>query len=539
MINIIPQSEVRLLNTPLEKDTEHTLNFTNMANQTAYFYSKTVASFNDFTYVKDNQTIVVGKPYDQIYTCNYLMYRNDGFNNKYFYAFITKMEYVSENSTRIYFEIDSLQTWYFQLNINNVYVEREHVSDDTIGLHTVPEGLETGEYVEASAMSKTNVMSDYFICFCVTKNMDGSSSVGNNLNGLFNGLGYYLLRGKDHGGGGSSEVTINTACKLMIYWYAIKNQLQQDDIYSIFLLPRGIVDETQLTWASYQIDSGTLPFYASKIEDNEVIKTIQTLSVNKPSTLAGSYTPKNNKLYTFPYRYLLASNNAGISVAYHYENFSTTSMSFQATGVVTPGCEIKLIPENYKNNSYNYNEGITFGKLPICAWTKDTYLNWQTQNSLNNNIAVAGGLFKSASAISTKNPGDVISGFTSILDTAKTVVEHEFSPNQAMGNTNCGDINFSKGYAEISLIHLSIKPEYARIIDNFFEKYGYKVNSLKVPNLNSRRYWNYIKTIECNFTGDIPEEDIEKIKYLFNRGITFWHDPSHYLDYSMSNTIVS
>ena len=540
MINIIPQSEVRLLNTPLEKDEEHTLNFSSLENQTSYFLSRTIASFTDFTYVRDDQTIVVDKPYDQIYTCNYLMYRNNGFNNKYFYAFITKMEYVSENSTRIYFEIDSLQTWYFQLELNKVFVEREHVSNDTIGLHTLPEGLETGEYVEASALTKSDIMSDYFVCFCVTKQMDGSSDVGNNLNGLFNGLGYYLIRGRDHGGGTAQhDPKIVTACILMIYWYAVKNQLQQDDIYSIFLIPRGIIDETQLDWASYQIDAGTIPFNAAYITDNEVIKTIQTIQISKPSTLAGSYTPKNNKLYCWPYRYMLASNNAGISVAYHYENFSNSTMSFQATGVVTPGCEIKVIPENYKNNSYNYNEGITLGKLPICAWTKDTYLNWQTQNSLNNNIQVAGGLTKMLGTISTKNPADLVSGATQVFDVAQNVYEHEFAPNQAMGNTNCGDINFSKGYAEISFIHLSIKSEYASMIDNYFEKYGYKVNELKVPNLNSRTYWNYIKTIGCNFTGNIPEEDIGKIKELFNRGITFWHDPAHYLDYSMTNSIVS
>ena len=33
------------------------------------------------------------------------------------------MEYVSENSTRIYFELDSIQTWYFQINYNNVFIE--------------------------------------------------------------------------------------------------------------------------------------------------------------------------------------------------------------------------------------------------------------------------------------------------------------------------------------------------------------------------------------------------------------------------------
>ena len=145
MINIIPQSEVRLLKTPLEKDSEHTLSWSSLQDQTSYMLSKVVNTYTDFTYIRETQALVVPANYDSIYTCNYLMYKNNGFNNKYFYAFITKMEYVSENSTRIYFEIDSLQTWYFQINYNQTFIEREHVSNDTVGLHTVPENVEMGD----------------------------------------------------------------------------------------------------------------------------------------------------------------------------------------------------------------------------------------------------------------------------------------------------------------------------------------------------------------------------------------------------------
>ena len=37
------------------------------------------------------------------------------------------------------------------------FIEREHVSDDTIGIHTVPEGLETGPYTVDARVDKQSL----------------------------------------------------------------------------------------------------------------------------------------------------------------------------------------------------------------------------------------------------------------------------------------------------------------------------------------------------------------------------------------------
>ena len=84
---------------------------------------------------------------------------------------------------------------------------------------------------------------------------------------------------------------------------------------------------------------------------------------------------------------------------------------------------------------------------------------------------------------------------------------------------------------------MSIKSEYAVIIDEYFSMYGYKVNLVTIPNVTGRANWNYVKTIGANIQGDIPENDLNEIKELFNNGITLWHNPETYLDYSQSNPI--
>ena len=85
---------------------------------------------------------------------------------------------------------------------------------------------------------------------------------------------------------------------------------------------------------------------------------------------------------------------------------------------------------------------------------------------------------------------------------------------------------------------MSIRAEMARIIDSYFDMYGYKVARMKAVNIKTRRYWNYIKCNQINITANIPQEDLNTIKQMFLNGVTFWHDPSKFLDYSQNNTIL-
>ena len=68
--------------------------------------------------------------------------------------------------------------------------------------------------------------------------------------------------------------------------------------------------------------------------------------------------------------------------------------------------------------------------------------------------------------------------------------------------------------------------------------FGYKTNLVKMPNLTGRQNWNYVKTIDANIIGNIPQNDIELLKSIFNSGVTIWHNPNNFLDYTKSNNIV-
>ena len=148
MAVITPQTDVYLLKVPLEINDINQLTFSNATAQHNYFNSLPKISVDNFTYQRKDGTIRYGANFDDIIQYNYVMYRNDAYSNKWFYAFITGMEYLNDNVTAISIKTDVWQTWQFDLVYKRTFVEREHVNDDTIGNHTIDEGLELDELIK-------------------------------------------------------------------------------------------------------------------------------------------------------------------------------------------------------------------------------------------------------------------------------------------------------------------------------------------------------------------------------------------------------
>ena len=92
---------------------------------------------------------------------------------------------------------------------------------------------------------------------------------------------------------------------------------------------------------------------------------------------------------------------------------------------------------------------------------------------------------------------------------------------------------------------MSIRKEYAKIIDNYFTRCGYKVNRVKLPNMTNRENYNYIQIGEeenlCypnNYNNlMIPAKALDMINTLFRNGITIWNNHENFGDYSVSNNI--
>lgn len=88
-----------------------------------------------------------------------------------------------------------------------------------------------------------------------------------------------------------------------------------------------------------------------------------------------------------------------------------------------------------------------------------------------------------------------------------------------------GDVyfTFQNQYNGYCLVYKQISSEYIRILEDYFKKYGYAYNKIEVPNLHTRKSWDYIRTIDCNIYANINNESLNKIKDIFNTGVTIWH----------------
>lgn len=538
-------TKVYLLNVPLENDYKNTLYFTNKDNQRSYFESRIVKSYTDFSYQRKDSFIRVPDHFDTLMSqgVNYVMYQNSAYSNKWFYAFITDLKYVDDGRTDVFIETDSLQTWFFDITIKPSFVEREHVDNDTIGIHTVPEQLEHGEYI-INTINKNKDLIDPVVVMASTidpsldseGNHVGGSVAGGTYNGVMSGYKYYTF-------------TRSMDSQLTRVLKALAKDGKVDSVGAIFLAPRKLVNigdyENYLDFDNAMVNESIEPTTFGWGEGEGT----QDGTIKKLTNLNG-HTPRNKKLLTYPYCYLAMTNNNGGNAIYKYELFNSTECNFNITGVITPSMDIICTPRNYNGSGElvpNYHESLTCGKFPICGWSNDAYTNWLTQNGINIATNLLGSTLQvgmGATSFINPLPGDEIGGamaiaggVTSIANTVGEVYKHHLVPMQAEGNVNCGNVQFSNLNTTFTAYGMSIRKEYAEIIDKYFDMFGYKVNMVKTPNKAHRSRWWYTKTFDVNIDGAIPNKDMQIIKNCYNNGITFWRNASEIQNYELSNNI--
>ena len=538
---ITPQTNLKLLKCNLNLDEQNQLNFASKTAQYNYFNSLTKIEASNFTYQRKDNVIRYPAHIDSIIEYNYCMYQNSNYSNKWFYAYITRMEYVNDNMTHIYIKTDPYQTWQFDITFMRSFVEREHVNDDTIGSNTVPEGLETGEYVYGfySIPKGINMGSSHVVMATTVSLQDGSNAYGYEYSNVYSGLRYWIFK------------TINDVNLALQYLDSLG---KADSVNALFIAPDTLTGwQENGAWIQHDGDYQYKYIEADPPDPTTPLSSFQVIKYNAfvYETEDDLYTPKNNKLFTYPFHFFTVTNNVGTTAEFHYEDFyqGLGYANFYLYGALTVGCSIKAVPTNYKdigNSAYNlpYQDGIVCGKFPTCSWNTDVYTNWLTQNAINlisEGATATAGILGGAIGLLV-NPlvgaGALAGGLKQTESLLGQVYEHSITPPQAKGSMNSGDITYSLGYTSFGYYIMQPKKEWARRIDNFFSMYGYKTNLTKVPNLTGRTNWNFVKCIDVNIEGYIPQEDLQEIKDMFNNGVTIWHNPSTFLDYSQSNAII-
>lgn len=298
-------------------------------------------------------------------------------------------------------------------------------------------------------------------------------------------------------------------------------------------------------------------------KENPIIESL----ISTPTSLDG-YTPRNAKLRTYPYLYLGFNPQNGSQKVYRYEDFLNGSPSFKIMSEINPNPTIQFIPQNYRGQSGDsLSDNASMNGYPTISYKNDVFNTWLAQNSqivslqmqqeaFNYEVkAIKGGtdMLGDIGKMLSGDVGSMVSGFTGYInhgtDLIATDKNHDFYIKQQMAqiekqkllpdNASLSSSNATLlGYDLFSqniFTRYNIQRQFAERIDKFFDMYGYLTNTVKIPNLNNRPNWNYVKTIGANILGNIPQYDLQAIKDIFDNGVTLWHNPSTFLDYSQNN----
>ena len=591
---IAPETEIYLLKAPLEVDELHQLDFANETAQVNYFQSLPKLALLNATYQRENNTMFVNFNIEQIRNYNYVMYKNKQYSNKWFYAFIIGLEYEGNTVTGVQIKTDVFQTYLFEYQWKRSYIKRETVADDTFGKHLLPENIDTGDFIvnhsktqfEEVASTKLNASASVRPLMCVQcsekvgnlyeSSATGASAVADTfvIGSMPQGAYYYFFDTIPAGatGGGYDSFT------------QFRNHLDSigkgSAIMNIFVVPRRSVYEVVPRYLKMYneqgSESGTNVFLFEPSASTYGATIITDVTYARPTTVSG-YTPRNNKLLTSQFNYFTISNYTGGIVEYHWEDFRETPSSstiadmafFRINGVVSASASFSIQPTNSMKSDISEaghsdtkvsSELLTGAVLPTLSWESDYYLNWLAQNNgkfelqKRNVIADAVGDTLSSAVSTTLASGgnwqlgliaggaNAINGVVNYQNLVDEIDEQkrqaDIVPNSVSGNTGAGDLSYALDSVGFVFINYQIRADMAQKVDRYFDMFGYRVNEIKTPNTKTRRYWNFIQTTGANIVGDIPQEATGELKALFNSGLTIWHDPDHFLDYTMTNSIL-
>lgn len=166
-----------------------------------------------------------------------------------------------------------------------------------LGANLIPEGLELGEPKVEGTAEFDELEPVYLVAFSGDKFQENNiNQNGYQYNGIYSSVAFIL-----------TNVT-GTALGI------INQQGDGDKILTVFSVPKLAV-ASQVP----EDTEGTHYYYAKILESNKENPVLKTL-VSTPSNLDG-YTPKNQKLRTYPYLYVGFNPSNGSQKIYRYEDF--------------------------------------------------------------------------------------------------------------------------------------------------------------------------------------------------------------------------
>lgn len=490
-----------------------------------------------YTYMRPDNSVVVPFNAEDLYGYNYVMFQNQNYGDRWFYSFVTRIEYVNQESSRLYLQTDIMQTWFPDCTVNACMVEREHVSNDAYGAHIKDEGFDPGD-LKCTYYSFDNQNQYLYpvVASAVEPQKDGT---------------YVNVGGDQYQGvySGCSLTVFLTIEDMQQFFQALAANGQQDAVSALYLVPAFCVQNKTAK------DNGW-GYWVNR--SSSALSEDYSLNVGY-GDLDG-YVPKNNKTLIYPNQYFEVTNFTGQNQQFRLEFFGTPGVaSFDKTGGCSQESTLAYIPKNYNGVSGRSTElAVYMENFPTLTWVYQSFANMWGQNQVSKNLnalqlPVYNNAVDSAQALVTNSLnsqtslaqnllsgnlagafGGAVSGMAntvnSVIDGTQghvnamaDLIVKSRTPNTVRGGLNSTTSLVNIGSYTMGFRKYTARAEIAKQIDDYYTRYGYLVAELKVPNVTGRPCWNYVKTNGSAVTGKVPPDALAQINSLFDRGLTFWH----------------
>ena len=377
-----PKTEVYFLNVPFGKDYKHVVDFpTHKARMDALtaLSDKHVTAVN---IVRKDTEIVIDGVLQNMEKYNYVMYQNASVSNKWWYAFITGVDYQADHLTKVSIKTDVWQSYLYERKIYKSLVERTHipVNEDAIGRWVMPEPFysepETSREVD-TVLSSLN-WEPQWVLHTTSKYNNSTDSYeysGTGSGGTYSGeYGHYVNSPaamkdvmdkygrksvedifKDAHYDGTWQTILNSFLTGGTYAGSVgaltsstsiaELQDHRDECIGLYAIPRWAIIQGQAT------------------PTNDFTYRSDTLQLDR-SSLANGYRPRNKKLLSSVFTQYVLYNRNGFKVSLNPEMLGDTlDITIGCSPMGTTGYIVSL--DNYDNDVNNYFK-VQIAKRPRC-----------------------------------------------------------------------------------------------------------------------------------------------------------------------------
>lgn len=542
-----PNGTIWLCSVPFDNTYKHQYQFFNKANRDGILLNDYLRdTLTEYVTVREplrgggaRSKLRAGRNIEEIRAkgINYMIYCNEHHGSRKFFAFITDLIYVNENMTEIEFETDVYQTWFLDCKVKPSFVVREHSATDRIGDNIIAENFKCTDFTYVQCPNQLyDETWGYLIGVNTLPEIAGSDATtafarGRDHSGIYQGMYFYYLE---------SPNEINSLLD------AIEEDVE-NAVEFIVAIPKFCVSNAEIMPGG---DNAKIKGYI-KSTSSPHSQTIYYPLVDSEMTFEG-YSPRNKKMFTHPFFCLYASNHCDQSVEYKIEHFefdpANKRFGFKKYADCSPSPSVSYVPLNYAGTEEEPDFAISVTNFPQCAFNSDSYKLWLAKNSVANAVNIASGVASIGAGLVMGAAGGgvgmamgvstVASGASEIFSTISNMHSASYMPNRLNQGNQRNNLLTAMKRNDVTFYWQKIKRDIAEAIDSYFTMYGYQTNKLKMPNFNARLKFNYIQTKGINLIGGVPNDDMAKLKQIFDNGITLWRSDTTIGDYSVKNPCI-